>query len=160
MISERLENYLDLNRIHYTHSIHPLAFRAQEVARAELMPTHHMTKTVIYHGEQGFGMALVPADSIVDMQELRVILGQHHMRLATEVEISRLFPEYELGAMPPFGNLYGMPVYVDASIARQETIAFNAGTHRDVVHMYYGDFKHLVHPVVGEFAAMASAMGK
>jgi len=160
MISERLENYLDLNRIHYTHSIHPLAFTAKEVARAELMPMHHMTKTVIYHGDEGFGMALVPADSIVDMHELRTILGKPHLRLATEVEISRLFPEYELGAMPPFGNLYGMAVYVDKAVAQQETIAFNAGTHRDVVHMYYGDFRHLVNPVVAEFAACHAAVGK
>lgn len=160
MISERLENYLDLNRVHYTHSIHPLAFTAQEVARAELMPTHHMSKTVIYHCDEGFGMALVPADSIVDMQELRAIVGQTHLRLATEMEISRLFPEYELGAMPPFGNLYGMAVYIDASLARQETIAFNAGTHRDVVHMYYGDFNRLAHPVVAEFAARAAVANR
>ena len=153
MLSERLENYLDGNRVHYTHSIHPLAFTAQEVARAELMPPRHMAKVVIFHGDEGFGMAVVSADSIVDMQELSAITGQAHLRLATELEISRLFPDYELGAMPPFGNLYGMAVYVDTVIARQETIAFNAGTHRDVVHMFYGDFDRLVSPVVAQFAA-------
>jgi len=156
MLSERLENYLDGNRVHYTHSIHPLAFTAQEVARAELMPPRHMAKVVVFHGDEGFSMAVVSADTIVDMQELRTITGQSHLRLATEVEISRLFPEYELGAMPPFGNLYSMRVYVDTVIARQETIAFNAGTHRDVVHMYYGDFDRLVNPVVAQFAAGVS----
>jgi Ala-tRNA(Pro) deacylase len=75
--------------------------------------------------------------------------------LASEQELGQLFPECELGAMPPLGVLFHLPVIVDASISEQEFIAFNAGTHLDVIHMSYGDYAHLVDPAVGKFTFMA-----
>ena len=101
-------------------------------------------------------MAVLPADFVVDIEDLKAVLDLERLRLATEKELAELFPDCDLGAMPPFGNLYGLPVYVDASVARQQTIAFNAGTHRDVVHMRYFAYEALVQPSVVHFAHWAA----
>ena len=100
-------------------------------------------------------MIVVPANKLVDFQEIRLTLGLTHARLATEEELSHLFPDCDLGAMPPFGNLYRVPVYLDSSLAHEEVIAFNAGTHRDVVHMRMDEFRALVHPTVVSLAREA-----
>ena len=153
-IVERLQECLEKNQIRFTHTIHPEAYRAVEVARAEHLPPHKIAKTIVFLGDQGYGLAVLPADFLVDLQELRYMLGLSHLRLATEEEMAELFPDCELGAMPPFGNLYNMPVYVDGSLADEETIAFNAGTHRDVIHLAYADFKALVKPGVVAFSTV------
>jgi Ala-tRNA(Pro) deacylase len=153
-IVERLQDMLERNQVRFTHTIHPEAYRAVEVARAEHIPPHKVAKTIVFHGDQGYGMAVLPADFLVDLQELRYMLGLSHLRLATEEELAELFPDCELGAMPPFGNLYNMPVYADSSLADEETIAYNAGTHRDVVHMKYADFKELVKPGIVTFSTV------
>jgi len=112
-----------------------------------------VAKTVVFVGDGVYAIAVLPASARIDLEELRQRLGLQHVRVASEEEIARLFPDAELGAMPPFGNLYGeIPVYVDSSLANEEEIAFNAGTHRDVVHMKYKDFRHYVHPSVLSFA--------
>jgi Ala-tRNA(Pro) deacylase len=144
--------YLEQNQILYTHSIHSPAQTARGVAYAEHMPAHSMAKTVVYAGDNGYGMAVVPADCVVDFGELRRLLGLAEIRLATESELLELFPDCELGAMPPFGNLFEMPVLMDESIATAEFIAFNAGTHQDVIHMSGADFHNLVNPLVAAFA--------
>ena len=143
MILARLETLLDVNGVHYTHTIHKPAFTAREVANAEDVPVNRIAKCIVFFGEDGYGMAVVPGDRKVDLHELRQLLNQPRLRLATEDELSKLFPDSELGAMPPFGNRVGLPVLVDNSLAGQETIAFNAGTHRDVVHMKFRDFERL-----------------
>ena len=97
-------------------------------------------------GDDGFHMMVLPANRVVDFQEVRLTLGLSHARLATEDELNRLFPDCELGAMPPMGNLYGMPVYADESLAEQEEITFNAGTHRELVRMAWTDLVQLVDP--------------
>ena len=107
-----------------------------------------MAKTVVVFGDDGFHMMVLPANRVVDFQEVRITLGLTHARMATEEELSRLFPDCELGAMPPMGNLYGMPVYLDSSLAGEETIAFNGGTHHDEVHMRTADYRELVNPAV------------
>ena len=94
----------------------------------------------------GYGMAVVPGDRMLDLEGLRALLGVSRLRLATESELGELFPDCELGAMGPFGNLCGVPVYADAGLAEEETIAFNAGTHRDVIHMSFADYRRLVKP--------------
>ena len=149
---KRCLGYLKQNQILYTHSIHSSARTAREVAYVEGMPAHSMAKTVVYASDNGYGMAVVPADSIVDFGELRRLLGLSDIRLATESELLNLFPDCELGAMPPFGNLYGMPVLMDESLASIAYIAFNAGTHRDLIHMSGADFHKLVNPLVAAFA--------
>jgi Ala-tRNA(Pro) deacylase len=93
----------------------------------------------------------------VDLQELRAALGLRRARLATEKELAELFPDCELGPMPPLGNLYKMPTYVESSLAEEEWIAFNGGTHRDVVYLRFEDFRRLVKPVIVHFARLAAA---
>ncbi len=143
MILAKLETLLDVHGVNYTHTIHKPAFTARDVAKAEEMPVNRIAKCIVFFGEDGYGIAVVPGDRKVDLHELRELLNQPHLRLALEDELSKLFPESELGAMPPFGNHVGLPVFVDNTLAGHETIAFNAGTHRDVIHMNFLDFERL-----------------
>lgn len=154
---QRLLKYLDDNQVEYTHHTHPTAYTAREVASVEHVPAHRIAKVVVYFTENGYGMAVLPGDSMLDLQNLRNALGVARLRLATESELADLFPDCELGAMPPFGNLFDLPVFVDGSLTTEETIAFNAGTHRDVVHMKYRDFERLVHPKVMNLARHVAA---
>lgn len=151
-IVPKLEAFLAKNHVSYTHTIHPLAYTARGVATAEHLPPHEVAKSVVFVGDDGVGIAVLPADAVVDLQQLRDALGVNRLRLATESELAGLFPDSELGAMPPFGNLYNIPVYVDRELAAEEWIAFNAGTHRDVVHMRYADFAKLTEPLVFGFS--------
>jgi len=153
----KLRDFLDQKQVGYTHTVHPLAYTAREVASAERIPPREVAKTVVFLDEQGYGMAVLPADSVLDLEQLRMDLGLSRLRLATEAELMELFPGCELGAMPPFGNLFSLPVYVDRRLASEDTIAFNAGTHRDVVHMHYRDFANLVNPAVVPLARLAAA---
>lgn len=148
----RTIDYLDRNLIRYVHSTHPVAYTAREVAAVEHIPLHKLAKTVVFTSEEGYGMAVVPADSFVDLEELRMLLGVNALRLAREEELAELFPTSELGAMPPFGNLFGLEVFFDRSLVNEEFIAFNSGTHRDLIHMAVEDFLRLVQPAIGEFA--------
>lgn len=151
-ILTKLREFLDQNGVTYTHTVHPLAYTAREVAAVEHAPAREMAKAVIFVSEHGYGMAALTADSVVDLEQLRLDLGLSRLRLATEAELNELFPACELGAMPPFGNLFGLPVYVDGRLAGEDMILFNAGTHRDVIHMHFKDFQRLVNPSVVAFA--------
>ncbi len=102
-------------------------------------------------------MAVLPADSLVDMQELRIVLDMPRLRLASERELAELFPDCELGAMAPLGPLFAMQVYIDYSLCHEDEIAFNAGTHRDVIHIKYRDYANLVAPHKVAFARRAYA---
>ncbi len=156
-ILARLKELLEANGVAYTHHEHPAAYTAREVASVERVPEHRVAKTVVYSGDEGYGMAVLPADYVIDMQELRAALGLRRVRLATEKELAELFEDCELGAMPPFGNLYGMPTFLDSSLADERRIAFNAGTHRDVVYLDMADYRRLARPTVVHFARMAAA---
>jgi Ala-tRNA(Pro) deacylase len=157
-ILRKLQEFLEQNQTDYTHTVHPLAYTAREVASAEHVPAREVAKTVVFLSEQGYGIAVLPADSVVDLEQLRLDLGLARLRLATEAELADLFPPCELGAMPPFGNLFGLPVYVDSRMAGEDMIAFNAGTHRDVIHMHFKDFEKLVQPAIVPFARRAGAV--
>lgn len=148
----RLSRYLDAKEIRYSHSVHAPAQTALSVAKAERMPAHDFAKTVVYFGDKGYGMAVLPADDMVDLEELRRLLGLSFIRLANETELLELFPDCELGAMPPFGTFHDLPVAVDTQIAHARYVAFTAGTHRDVIRLSNDDFQRLVRPVVGSFA--------
>jgi len=145
---QRLRTFLDEQGVQYTQHAHPTAFTAREVASAEHIPAHRIAKTIVFFSENGYGMAVLPGDEMVDLQHVRAMLGVSRLRLATESELSELFPDCELGAMPPFGNLCGLPVFVEGGMATEETIAFNAGTHRDVIHLRFQDFERLVKPKI------------
>jgi Ala-tRNA(Pro) deacylase len=148
----RLKEYLDQSGVEYQHTTHPLAYTAREVASAEHVPAREFAKTVVFLGDGAYRMVVLPANKIVDFHELRTVLGYSNARLATEQELTTLFPDCEVGAMPPFGNLYNMPVYLDESLLADEKIAFNAGTHRDVIHMRLADYRRLVEPQVVSLA--------
>ena len=151
---DRLIAFLEMREVAYKHDRHALAYTARETAVAEHVPPRCFAKTVLVHYEDGYAMAVLPADRSVDLEELRLAFGTRHLRLATEAELAELFPECELGAMPPFGNgiLFEMPVWVDGLLMSEETICFNAGTHRDVVQMSIEDWEDLVKPSVLAFA--------
>jgi Ala-tRNA(Pro) deacylase len=146
--STKLKQFLEDNHIAYNHTVHPLAYTAREVASAEHLAAREVAKVVVISADHAYQMVVLPANRAVDLSELRTALGSSHARLATEQEIGRLFPDCDLGAMPPFGNLYDMPVYADSGLALDEWIAFNAGSHTDVVHMKFVDFKWLVNPII------------
>jgi Ala-tRNA(Pro) deacylase len=145
---QKLLTFLDDNQAKYTHHSHATAYTAREVAAVEHVPAHKIAKAVVFFSENGFGMAVLPGDSMLDVHGLQTLLRVSRLRLATESELNDLFPDCELGAMAPFGNLCGLPVFVDSSLADEETIAFNAGTHRDVLHMRFEDYQRLVQPSI------------
>ena len=146
MLSERLTKYLVESGVKYEVLRHGEAYTAQEVAAAMHVHGRMLVKVVIVKSEKGFMMVAVPADRKVDISTLRSELGLHFATLATESEFSKLFPDCEPGAMPPFGNLYGIPVYVDKKLAEDEKIVFQGGTHYEAVKMRYDDFERLVEP--------------
>jgi len=150
-ISRTLNAYLDHERVHYDVLPHPEAFRALAIAQTLHTPGKEMAKVVIVKVQERFAMTVLPASWNVDLRRLRTVFATHRVRLATEDEITGLFPDCELGAMPPFGNLYGLPVYVDQSLTEDEEIVFQAGTHSDAIRMRYWDFASLAFPVVEEF---------
>jgi Ala-tRNA(Pro) deacylase len=154
-LMEKLRAFLEQNHAEYTHTVHSLAYTAREVAAAEHLPAREVAKIVVVHADNGYHMFILPANRMVDFQEIRDMLGFSHARMVPETELNRLFPDCELGAMPPFGNLYGMPVYLDSGLAAEETLTFNAGTHRDVVHMRTSEFQKLVRPTLVSLAREA-----
>jgi Ala-tRNA(Pro) deacylase len=143
---------LERYRIPYVHTSHANAYRAREVAEAEHLPAYMLAKTVIVHGPEGYAMAVLPADCKVDLEELATTLNLQHLRLATEEEVRERFPDSEVGAVPPFGNLFALPLYMDVRLADEGHIFFNAGTHRDAIHMSVGDYIRLADPVIIRFA--------
>ncbi|MCU1233721.1 MAG: YbaK/prolyl-tRNA synthetase associated region [Candidatus Solibacter sp.] len=151
-LSERLRSFLESRNAEFNLTQHANAFTAREVAAAEHLPAREVAKTVIVFADGVYHMIVVPASKLVDLIEVRPTLGFAQVRLAREDELSALFPDCELGAMPPFGPLYGFPVYLDASLAGQDTIAFNAGSHREVIHMHTAEFRRLVSPTVVSLA--------
>jgi len=145
---QKLRSVLEANHLAFTQTTHTAAFTAREVASVEHLPAREVAKTVVLFGDGGFHMIVIPANKLVDFQEVRLALGLSHVRLATEDELSRLFPDCELGAMPPVGIIYDMPVYLDSSLAAEPEIVFNAGTHREAIHMQTADYRRLVSPMI------------
>ena len=150
-IPRTLKTHLDREHVHYDVLPHSQTFRAISVAQTLHLPEQDMAKVVIVKVKDQFVTTVLPATAKVDVQRLRKLFGTHRVRLATETEISQLFPDCELGAMPPLGTLYGLPVYVDRTLTGDEKIVFEGGTHSEAIRMRYWDFAALVFPVVAEF---------
>ncbi|GLH65932.1 aminoacyl-tRNA deacylase [Geothrix edaphica] len=144
----RLEEFLNKNGVAHQVIPHALAFTATSVAGAAHIRGKEMAKTVVVNLDGHLAMAVVPADRKVDLERLRQATGSVTAELADEREFSGDFPGCEPGAMPPFGNLYGMPVYVEPHLAADPEIAFNAGTHTELIRMAYKDFERLAHPML------------
>jgi Ala-tRNA(Pro) deacylase len=153
----RVKEYLDTQNVAYTHHVHRTAYTAQEVAAEEHIPGKMVAKTVIVKSGDRLAMIVLPASARLDLESVRRLTGNKDARLASELEFTGAFPDCDVGAMPPFGNLYGVPVYVDAALAEDEEIAFNAGTHQDSIHMRYADFARLAKPTIAPLALGCAA---
>jgi len=143
-----LREFLDRNHIKYLVISHSLAYTAQGIAALTHIPGKELAKTVILLLDGRLAMAVVPASSKVDLFRLKKYLGAETVELASENDFRDHFPDCECGAMPPFGNLYGMEVFADESLTQDKEIAFNAGTHRELVRMSFADFRAIVKPVL------------
>ncbi|PCI22713.1 MAG: deacylase [SAR324 cluster bacterium] len=148
MLSKKLKDCLDSNRIAYTTMQHKLAYTAQETAGSAHVPGKEFAKTVILKADNRMIMAVLPASRDLDLRILKESLGAKDLRLAHEHDFRDLFPECDTGAMPPFGNLYGVDVIAAKTLTEQDSICFNAGTHRDLVKLKYRDFEKVVKPKV------------
>ena len=148
---KRLKEYLDRQGVRYEVLIHREAFTAPEVAHALHVPGKALAKVVIVKAGEPYVMAVLPSTWKVDLKGLTELFGSRQSRLATEEELQRLFEDCDLGAMPPFGNLYGLEVYVDLALAANYEVVFQAGTHSEAVKLRYQDFATLVRPTVAEF---------
>ena len=152
MPTDRLVTFLDHNHVNYATLSHAEAYTAHAVASAVHLPASEVAKTVMIKVDGELAMAVVPASRDIDLEILEAALGANRVRIAGESHFKRRFPDCETGAMPPFGNLYGMRVYVDEALTRDDVIAFEAGTHRETITMTYSDFARLVRPVVLKFS--------
>ncbi len=144
----RLKEFLDSKNVKYVTMSHSLAFTAQEIAAAAHIPGNELAKTVMVKLDGRMAMAVLPASHRVDLDLLKHSAGVDQADLASERDFKNLFPECEVGAMPPFGNLYDMDVFVSSSLADDDLIAFNAGSHTELMQLAYRDFVGLVEPQV------------
>lgn len=150
-IARKLKEYLDENKVPYKVATHQEVYTAQEVAASLHVPGKELVKVVIIKAKNKFIMAVLPADYKVNIEKVRTLLHDSEARLATEGEFKSLFPDCDVGAMPPFGNLYNVGVYVDKSLAEDEDIVFQAGSHVETIKMKYKDFDRIVGPEVVDF---------
>jgi len=156
MPTKKLREFLDANKVKYRILTHSTAYTAQEIASLAHIRGQNLAKTVMVKVDGRMAMAVLRGSRHVDLALLRAAARAKAAEVATEAEFRHLFPECETGAMPPFGNLYGMPVFVDESLTRDEEIAFSSGTHHELIQLSYADFSRLVQPTVLAFAEMAA----
>ncbi len=148
MTTAKLRNLLDQEHVRYITIQHSPAYTAQEIAASAHISGKELAKTVIAKVDGKLTMLVLPASYQVNLQHLSDKLGTKNVELASENEFENAFPECELGAMPPFGNLYNMDTYVDKSLEKDEEIAFNAGNHSELIKLAYKDFVRLVQPEI------------
>jgi Ala-tRNA(Pro) deacylase len=149
----KLKEFLNQNNIKYVSVSHSLAYTAQEIAASAHIKGKKLAKTVLVKIDGKMAMAILPASYKVDFDLLRESASAQDVRLANEQEFKDRFPECDVGAMPPFGNLYDMEVYVAASLVEDEEIVFNAGTHTELMKLSYKDYERLVNPKIMRFSA-------
>jgi Ala-tRNA(Pro) deacylase len=152
MPARRLKEFLDSHDIKYVTRVHYTTYTAQEVAASAHVSGKELAKTVIVKMDGRMAMIVLPASHKIDFDLLKKASGARKIELATEQEFQGTFPDCEVGAMPPFGNLYGLDVFVADRLAEDQEIAFNAGTHEELVIMAYKDFEKLVKPRVAKFS--------
>lgn len=146
MVARKLEQLLDQKNINYQKIKHQPAYTAQEIAAYAHVSGKELLKTVIVKIDGKLAMVVEPSNIKVDLNALKEFVGAKKVELAGEKEFESKFPECELGAMPPTGDLYNMEVYADSSIKEDKKIAFNAGDHSELITMSGEDFIKLVHP--------------
>jgi len=149
---ERLEQYLREHGVPFKVMTHSAAYTMPEVAAALHVPGKQVAKVVMVKADGKIVMLVIPTAYRLDFAQVRALLGVKKVSLAKEEEFVGLFPDCATGAMPPFGNLYGVPVYVDQALAEEEHIVFRVGTHQHTMKLAYADFARLAQPTVGRFA--------
>jgi Ala-tRNA(Pro) deacylase len=153
----KVRAFLDAHGLKYVVISHSKAYTAQGIAAIAHIPGKELAKTVIVKLDGDLAMAVLPASYQVDLEELRKRIGVQKAELATEREFKQHFPDCETGAMPPFGNLYGIPVYVDESLTQDREIAFNAGSHFELIKMSFADYERAVKPEIMDFSSAHAA---
>jgi len=148
----KLKAYLDEVGVKYVTIIHSNAFTSQDIAASAHVSGKEFAKTVMIKIDGVMAMAVLPASYHIDFDSLKAIFGTKNVTLATEPEFKDRFPDCELGAMPPFGNLYDMAVYVADSLTQNKEIAFNAGSHTELIRLGYDDYRRLVKPRILQFS--------
>ena len=151
-ILKKLKDTLEKNGLAYEVGFHPEVFTAQEIAAAQHIPGKEMAKVVIAKADGKMLMLVLPASYQIDMKKLKKALKAKKIGIAKEKQFEELFPDCEVGAMPPFGNLYNLDVWVDQVLTEDASIVFQAGNHTETVRIKYSDYARLVNPKVGDFS--------
>jgi Ala-tRNA(Pro) deacylase len=149
-IPAKLKKYLDSNKVKYKALKHKLAYTAQEIAAAQEVPGKQVIKSVLVKTDKNFVLAVLPAIHLIDLKKMKAVLKCKSLKIATEKDIEKAIPDYKPGAMPPFGNLFGLDTVSDKILREDVEIVFNGGTHTDTVKMKYSDFEKLAKPKVSD----------
>ena len=149
---QKLKKFLDDNGVKFISIQHSAAYTAQEVAALAHIPGEEMAKTVMVKIDGVMAMAVVPASHQVDFDRLREVAGAKQVELASESEFKGYFPACDVGAMPPFGNLYEMTVYCSDALSKDLEVAFSAGSHSELIRLAYADYEQLVQPEIASFS--------
>ena len=152
MPTKKLKEFLDSNKIKYVSITHSSAYTAMEIAALAHVPGKELAKTVMIKINGHMAMVVLPATHMIKMDLLKKVVGDENIRLASEQEFKDKFPDCEVGAMPPFGNLYNLEVYASDSLKDDEEIVFNAGSHTELIKMSYKDFERLVNPKIAQIS--------
>jgi Ala-tRNA(Pro) deacylase len=152
MVNKQVEEYLSTKSIGYRWVTHQPSYTARETASCAHIPSRQFAKTVVVRLNGKMALTVMSADEKLSLRRLKDTAGVHDVRLVSEAELEQRFPGCERGAMPPLGSLYGLPVFVSTTIAEDDEIAFNAGSHTEIVQLSYRDFQKLERPRIGDFA--------
>lgn len=159
-ISDRLKTFLQSSKASYTTAKHPVVYTAQEIAAAQHVSGKSLAKCVLVKTDKGPVLAVLPATVLIDFKKLKTAVGAKSLSLAKEADIKERFPDVEVGAMSPFGNLYAVPVVVDRSLSERDEIVFNGGTHTDTIKMRYRDVVALAKAKLGAFGQVPAGWSK
>lgn len=152
MAKEKIEAFLREHDVSYEVRHHPVAYTSQRVAQSEHIPGKFVAKVVVVFADDQMTLLALPAPLHVDLKKAAAVLGAKEVRLAAEDEFAGHFPDCEVGAVPPLGSLYDLPLYVDKALAEDEKIVFDAGTHTDTITVTYEDFARVAKPEIADFA--------
>ena len=155
---QKLRQFLDENLVKYIVITHSKAYTSQGVAASAHIPGNELAKTVMLKKDGELCMAVLPASKQVSLAAFASLTNSAGVSLASERDFKDHFPDCEIGAMPPFGNLYGLRVYADPLLTRDKEIAFNAGSHRELIQLAYSDFERLVNPTILDFATRPASL--
>jgi Ala-tRNA(Pro) deacylase len=147
-VSAKLREYLETSGVAFEHHVHPTAYTAQEIAESMHVPGKEMAKAAVIKADGALLVAVMPANQKVSLEHLKFVTRAENIRLADEKEFRDAFPSCEAGAVPPFGNLFGLATYCDTSLEQNESLEFNAGSHSDTIRMAFDDFKKLARPTM------------